>query len=172
MEEFTLEILSILAPLIRDLILVGVGGLGGFAFLRFWHKKEQRFFKNIQKPFIIFRLTDQQGDMELELEMLKNNGLFIPPTAVLTDARSLDWIEEQSLVIIAIDKNTTEDQFKAVYSKAAERGVPVIIYTLGDSRIELCDSELVKTYSKRVIVNQPLRLVSDIFTILSTSPEK
>jgi hypothetical protein len=172
MEDLTLEILKIFAPLLRDLLLVAIGGLGGFAFLRFWYKKEQRFFNNIQKPFIIFRLTDQQGDMELEMEMLKNNGLFSPPTAVLTDARSLDWINDQSLVIIAIDKNTTEDQFKFVYRKAAERGVPVIIYTLGDSRIPLCDSELVKTYSKRVIVNQPLRLVSDIFTILSTSPDK
>lgn len=171
MEDFILEALAILTPLIRDIILISIGGLGGVAFLRFWYKKERRFFKNIQKPFIIFRLTDGQGDMELELEMLKNNGLFSAPTAILADARSLDWINDQSLVIIAIDKNTTETQFETVYKKASERGIPVIIYTLGDSKIPLCDSDLVKTYSKRVIVNQPLRLVSDIFTILSTSPE-
>jgi len=165
MEALIIEILKILIPFI-------LGGVSGFTFLRFWYKKERRFFKNIQKPFVIFRLTNNQRDMELELEMLKNNGLFSTPTAVLTDARSLDSISGQSLVIIAIDKDTTETQFETVYKKSADQRVPVIIYTLGDSRIPLCDSELVKTYSKRVIVNQPLRLVSDIFTILSTSPDK
>jgi hypothetical protein len=59
--------------------------------------------------------------------------------------------------------------FKAVFDKAVSYKIPIIIYTYGDSKaLEPKHWNLLNNYQWYSVCNTPIRLISDIFTILST----
>lgn len=168
-----IEFIKPFLPLGRELLLaVLAAGLGSRLFFALWFRKERRLLRNLQKRIAIFRLTSNPSDMQMELEMIQSNGLFAEPKVFNSDPRTLEWAKDYALLIIAVDETSSEETFAAVYEKARAAEMPVVIYTMGRNRIPICDSPIVQTYSKRVVVNHPLRLLSDIFTILSTLPGK
>lgn len=136
-----------------------------------WHyKKEKRLFKNLSRPFEVYTISDNIKSMEVELNLIKKNGFFSKcPDNALKDIRNVQIADDLSLVILAIDSNTQENDFDNALNKISLLKKPLIIYTLGNRKIDwLFTNSNIKEYPLHTIATTPLRLVSDMFTILST----
>ncbi len=159
----------------RDVAIIAIDAIGfivvAILFLWFVFRRQWRLFKNISKPLIFINLTDVADGMSVEAAMLKKSGFFSTPE-VSSDPRSIDLIDRQSLIILGVGDTTNLERFKEIYTKIKGLTKPVIIYTLGnrDTSFLRDNNTLVKSYSFHTIATTPLRLVSDIFTILSTFP--
>ena len=143
-----------------------IGGLiGGLAWYRFFHKKERRLFKNIQRPIGIIATEDKP--MAHEAELLRRVGFF-DVGAPSSDSRAADIMNDFRLVIIGY--TPASQAFKDAFSAAKQREVPVIVYA-GPTKIGSDDIALLQSYSYHSMCNTPLRLISDIFAVMSTDPE-
>lgn len=153
-----LSILQFLWPIIGGII----GGLGWY---QFFHKKERRLFKNIQRPICIIATEDKS--MAHEAELLRRVGFFDVgnPTS---DGRAADLMNDKRLVIIGYTPDS--QAFKDAFNAAKQREVPVIVYA-GPTRISNDDMGLLQGYSHHSMCNTPLRLISDVFSVMSTYPE-
>ena len=104
--------------------------------------------------------------MEVEFDEISNNPLFNADFKTC-DIRKANNIDRKSLVIIGLGSDFF--YFKSVYQKATGYKIPIIIYTYGNSRaLEQQHWDLLNEYQWYSVCNTPIRLISDIFTILST----
>ncbi len=152
------NIIQLLWPLIAPL-------LGIWAWFRFFHKKEHRLFKNLQRPVGIIATEDKS--MTHESVLLKRVGFFNikDPSS---DGRAVDLMNGNRLIIIGYSPNS--QAFKDAFEAAKQRELPVIVYA-GPTRITEDDMKLLQSYSHHSMCNTPLRLISDVFTLMSTLPE-
>jgi hypothetical protein len=157
--EIAILIFKLLWPLIGGMI-------GGFAWFRFFHKKEHRLFKNIRRPIGIIATTD--SPMNHETQLLKRVGFFNvgEPSS---DGRAVDLMNGNRLIIIGYSPNS--QGFREAFIAAKAREIPVIVYA-GPTRIIPEDMTLLQSYSHHSMCNTPLRLISDVFAIMSTYPEE
>lgn len=156
--DTVLTIIQIVWPLLG-------GVIGASAWLRFFHKKERRLFKNIQRPIAVVATPDKP--MTHEVQLLKRVGFFNVGTPS-ADGRARDLLNGNRLLVIGYSPDSTI--FKEVFNAAAQREIPVIVYA-GPTRITPEDMELLQGYSHHSMCNTPLRLISDVFAMMSTYPE-
>jgi len=144
-----------------------IGGIiGGMIGVNFFLKKERRLFANIQRPISI--ISTDEMPMEHEVRLLDRVGFFNVGTPQ-SDGRSVDLLNGSRLVIIGYSPNS--DKFKSAFNAAKQREIPVIVYA-GPSRITQDDMTLLQSYSLHSMCNTPLRLISDVFSMMGTYPEK
>ena len=161
----------------RDMLGAAVWLIGvliiGVLFLLFVLRKQWRLFKNTAKPIIFINLSGINDGMDVEAKLLRRSGFFSSPE-VTNDSRSIDLLDKQSLVVLGISDETDGVQFEAIYRKITTLTKPVIIYTLGARGTAFIQKNegLIKGYSFHTIATTPLRLMGDIFSILSTFPEQ
>lgn len=153
-----LTIIQLLWPLIGGLI-------GSWGWFQFFHKKERRLFKNLQRPVQIISTPDKP--MNHESVLLKRVGFF-NITEPSSDGRAIDLMNGNRLVIIGYTPNS--QAFKDAFGAAKQREIPVIVYA-GPTRITDEDMKLLQSYSHHSMCNTPLRLTSDVFAMMSTLPE-
>jgi len=153
-----LSILQFLWPLIG-------GALGAAAWLSFFHKKERRLFKNIKRPICIIGTEDKP--MTHEAKLLRRVGFFNvgEPSA---DGRETDLLNGNRLAVIGYTPKS--QAFRDAFKAAKEREIPVVVYA-GPTRIDDNDMKLLQSYSHHSMCNTPLRLISDVFALMSTYPE-
>lgn len=144
--------------------LVG-GVVGAAAWLRFFHKKERRLFKNIKRPICVIGTTDKS--MTHEAKLLKRVGFFNVEEAT-ADGRETDLLNGSRLAIIGYTPGS--EKFKKAFNVAKHKEIPVVVYA-GPTRINNEDMELLQNYSHQSMCNTPLRLISDVFALMSTYPE-
>ena len=145
--EIAISILQLLWPIIGGMI-------GGFAWFRFFRKKENRLFKNIQRPIGI--IATEESPMTHEARLLKRVGFFNvgEPSS---DGRAVDLMNGNRLIIIGYSPNS--QGFKDAFNAAKAREIPVIVYA-GPTRITPEDMTLLQSYSHHSMCNTPLRLLS------------
>ncbi len=153
-----LTIIQILWPIIGGII-------GGLVWYQFFHKKERRLFKNIQRPIGIIATEDKS--MAHEAELLRRVGFFNVGNPS-SDGRAVDLMNGKRLVIIGYTPDS--QAFKEAFNAAKQREVPVVVYA-GPTRISNDDMALLQSYSHHSMCNTPLRLISDVFAVMSTYPE-
>lgn len=151
--------------LLQILISFIGGAIGAATWVRFFRKKEARLFKNIQRPIGIIGTSDMS--LQHEATLLKRVGFFNVETPS-SDVRAIDVLDDKRLVIIGYTPKSKE--FKEVFMAAKQRSIPVIVYS-GPGRIEPDDMAMLQGYSHHSMCNTPLRLVSDVFALMSTYPE-
>ncbi len=156
---------NLLLTLIQILISLIGGAIGAAAWVHFFRKKETRLFKNIQRPIGIIGTSDT--NMQHEAVLLERVGFF-NVTTPSSDVRAIDVLDNKRLVIIGYTPNS--EQFKEVFLAAKQRAIPVIVYS-GPARIDVEDMAMLQTYSHHSMCNTPLRLISDVFALMSTYPE-
>lgn len=156
---------NLLLTLVQILISLIGGAVGAAAWMRFFRKKETRLFKNIQRPIGIIGTSDTP--LQHEAALLRRVGFF-NVDAPSSDARAVDVLDDKRLVIIGYTPKSA--QFKEVFQAAKQRAIPVIVYS-GPARIEPDDMTMLQAYSHQSMCNTPLRLVSDVFALMSTYPE-
>ncbi len=142
------------------------GAIGGIAWVNFFQKKEQRLFKNIRRPISI--ISTEEMPMTHEARLLDRVGFFnvTPPQ---TDGRAPDLLNGSRLLILGYSPNS--EKFRVALAAAKQREIPVIVYA-GPSRITTEDMNLLQKYSLHSMCNTPLRLISDVFTLMGTYPEE
>lgn len=143
-----------------------VGGLiGTWGWFQFFHKKERRLFKNLQRPIGIISTEDKP--MAHESILLKMVGFF-DIKEPSSDGRAIDLMNGNRLIIIGYSPNSQD--FKNAFNAAKQHEIPVIVYA-GPTRITEEDMKLLQGYSHHSMCNTPLRLISDVFAMMSTLPE-
>lgn len=131
----------------------------------FFYRKERRLYKNIKRSIGIF--PTESIDMKHEKNLLDRTKLFDVHMAA-TDVRAKDCITDHRLAIIGYSPES--DMFREVFCDAKKEKIPVIVYSK-PGRIDKEDMELIQGYSNQSMCNTPLRLISDVFAIMSTYPE-
>jgi hypothetical protein len=159
------SIIQALIPMIPSAV---IAVLSTWAWCRWWLKREIRLIKNLNRPILILGTEDQPLDHEVDL--LKRTELFPHLEGPKPDPRSVDLLNGKRLAIIGYSPN---EHFRNAYKAAQVREIPVLVYAAPDqiSR-ESGDMELIRSYSHHSLCNTPLRLVSDVFALMSTYPEK
>ncbi|MGC9605767.1 MAG: hypothetical protein ABSF56_03400 [Minisyncoccia bacterium] len=134
------------------------------AFSVFFFKKEIRLFLNRRRPIKIFMADGV--NMGAEVEMLRKSKLFKieEPT---TDHRQCDGIGNHSLIIIGYKRQMAG--LSDIVNAARTAKIPVIVYA--KEQLEETDKSLLNSYSWHSVCNFPLKLMNDVFTILSTFPK-
>lgn len=147
------------------------GFLGALSYLRILYRKEKLILDNLKRPIKVFFPQMSNGDdMEMEYNLLSRSGLFNVerPTS---DVRDMVGVQNHSLIILGCNKKMKN--FDAVFDGAAQKKIPVVIYTFGNNEaLTPGHWKKLKTYPYYSVCNTPLRLVSDVFTLISTFPNK
>lgn len=134
-------------------------------FLRFFFLKERRLYKNRKRPIMIFKSKDQS--MELETKLLRDSKFFNIPEDPTDRHQNTDRIKNHGLIIVGYSPGM--DGFKNILTTAKDKQIPIIIYAVpGAIDTKGDDYKLICSYSYNCMCNFPLRLVNDVFTILST----
>jgi len=152
--------------LITFAVYFALGALTCFAFLRFFFRKEIRLFNNRCRPIMIFKSTDE--DMEIETKLLRDSKLFNVPEDPTNKHQNIDRIKNHSLIIIGYSEGMAN--FDDIFNGAKNAGVPVIIYSKNKIPDDVFNK--LRNYSWYSTCQVPLRLINDVFTILSTFPNK
>lgn len=138
-----------------------------FGFFRFFFLKERRLFKNRKRPIMVFKSKEQS--MDTETKLLRDSKFFNIPEDPTDNHKNTDRIKNHGLIIVGYSKGM--NGFQEILSAAKSKQIPIIIYATSDviDRNGNDYKEICK-YSYQSICNFPLRLVNDVFTILSTFP--
>jgi len=146
-----------------------VGVAAAIAYIRSFFKRERIISNNLKRPIKIFYPSGNAMDnMDMEFKLLAKSGLFNveKPT---NDSRDTVNITNHSLVILGCDKKM--GNFDDVFNKVQQEKIPVLLYTFGDNEALKPEHWLkLKQYPYYSVCNSPLRLGSDVFTVLSTFP--
>lgn len=148
-------------------LVLGIGFIAfWFGFLRFSIFKALRLFRNRQRPIMIFKSKGE--DMQVETKLLRDCKLFNIPEEPTDKLQDINRITNHCLVIIGY--STAMKDFNKIYEGVQRFGVPVIIYSKGN--IPVNSMKTIKEYPWYSVCQVPLRLLNDVFTVLSTFPEK
>lgn len=151
-------------------IIIFIAALGVY----FWvfYKKERLLTKNLSRAIILYYPTGKNFDIEEGL--LKDAKLFKIDKSSDNPVHIIDSLhaKKHSLIIAGFDPSDRNNFYK-VFEKAAEKSLPFIVYTFGNNQaMEGKDWKKLTNYSYYSVVNSPLRLLNDVFAILSTFPKK
>lgn len=150
--------------LLQLLITLATGAIGAALYSSFFFQKERRLFKNIKRPIGV--VATESKSMTHEVELLRKVGFFNIGNPS-SDPRCMDLMKDVRLVIIGY---TANQHFRDCYTEATRLGIPVVIYAR-QGEIEKDDWSHIEKYTNYSICNTPLRLISDVFAIMSTYPE-
>jgi hypothetical protein len=146
--------------LVSAVVAIIVGVIWGLLFFR----RERRIFKNLRRSIGI--ISTPETTMDHEYKLIRRAGLF-KVTEPSSDNRAIDLMQKHRLIIIAYSNSA---DFKTAYDRIRHWGIPVIIYAkFGDIPKE--EFPYIEKYTNHTICNTPLRLISDVFAIMSTYPE-
>ncbi len=151
---------AIILLIITNIILL-------ISFLKFFLSKEFRLFQNVKRPIKIIRT--KKNLMENEIETLKRVGFFNLSEDPFFDHKNLDMIDGHSLVILGYSRDM--NNFNDVIDKLENKKIPLIVYSIDQLKTEDL-AYLRNKYSWYSLCNFPLKLLNDVFTILSTFPFK
>jgi FlaA1/EpsC-like NDP-sugar epimerase len=142
--------------------VIGATSIGLFAF-----RKARRMSKNLSRPFAIVGSTDDK--MAYEKQLLDSTKFFKPISLLDGDHRAADLIDsDYRLVVLRYEADS--DHFWSVYEKLQSKQMPVIVYAK-PSEIKNEDIQRVQKYLHHTLCNTPVRLLSDVWAIMSTYPE-
>lgn len=149
-----------------------VGGLGGGAIAyrkarkQFSAKKENRLFANIQRPVAL--IPTKNDPLDLEKRLLESIDFFnVDP--LTPDVRNLDSITNKYRMAIICYEDT--DRFWRMFESLADRTIPMVIYSKPAEIKTDQLSRIQNYYTRYTLCNTPVRLVSDVFAIMSVYPE-
>ena len=164
--------LATILSFLLQLILLGLAGVAGSAIgfkkasKKFHNKKEKRLFDNIQRPVAL--MPSKADGLEVESRLLKAVDFFTVDL-LPTDVRSLDEITAKYRLVIV--RYESSERFWRIFGALADRQIPIIIYSK-PAEIKVPELEKIQGYySRYTLCNTPVRLVSDVFAIMSVYPE-
>lgn len=155
--------------LIGIVIAFFAGIAAAVAYINSFYKRERIIFNNLKRPIKMFYPSSSSGNsMDMEFKLLTKSGLFNveKPT---NDSRDTVNITNHSLVILGCNKQMAN--FDSIFDKVQQEKIPILVYTFGDNEALKPEHwKKLNKYPYYSVCNSPLRLVSDVFTVMSTFP--
>lgn len=149
-------------------ILGVVGGVSGLtAYAKFRKAKDNRLYRNIKRPFAV--ISTEQQPLTHEVDLLERTK-FLKPQHFGVGGRSLQLLGDIKPRLLVIGYSPNSTTYKQAFDYARNHSLPLVIFTprqITDPQ-DLAD---IKTYSFGSLCQTELRLVSDIFSVMSTFPE-
>lgn len=160
-----MDILSILSNIQFLWFLIG-SLVTVTAFLILFFKKEKRLFKNLKRPVAI--IASREDTMSQETELLQRVGFF--DIHLLQDSqRGIDLVDNRyRMVILRYQKDS--ESFWKTFDSLTGKTIPVVVFAK-PGEIDGPDIKRIQGYSLHTLCNTPLRLISDVFAVMSTYPE-
>ncbi len=141
----------------------GILGLGGgIAGARFILKKERRLLSNMKRQVVVISTENQMMDHEAEL--LERVGYF-KVKRVSSDVRNLTLLDGSAVIVVGYSPNS--QVYEGSFDYAKSHKLPFIVFA-GKHRLSNEDRDVLKTYSFSSLCETDLRLVSDVFAVMST----
>ena len=155
---------NLIVRVLEEVVPPAFGAAIGAGFVGFVLRGQRRLFKNIRRPIQVIGTGSQT--MNHEADLLRRVGLFhvVGPSS---DVRVIDTFGDKRLVVVGFSPNA---DFRAVYQAAGRRELPIVVFAQPGA-IQKEDLAFIQAYSHHSICNTPLRLISDVFAIMSTYPE-
>ncbi|HSW74877.1 MAG TPA: hypothetical protein VLG16_03335 [Candidatus Saccharimonadales bacterium] len=157
--------IATIAEFLLSALIALSGGALLFGYIKKMRPVWKRFTSNIEREIAVISSDDQL--MEHEAELLRKVGYFKKITSVAPDARNLDLLDSAALLVVGYTPNSRI--YKEALAYAKSRGVPIIVYS-GKHRLTNDDRDKLKDYTYSSLCETDLRLVSDVFAVMSTIP--
>lgn len=140
-------------------------------------RREINFQRNLKRPVLIIKPTDAEVrnneskynvpmNMKREINLLKKSQLFSIEGPITADEVATK-IMNHGLIVIGYCEGM--GSFQDVLNTVKAKQIPIIIYTFGlNNLLSSHDLAETKKYPWHTLSNFPVRLVSEVFSILST----
>lgn len=149
--------------------VIGVGAGVGLVSVKLLYKKEKRILANLQRPLAV--IPAKQGSMDHETRLLEDVGFF-SIDKLSADERSVDLITKSHRLAVLQYDPSEKGHFWGIYEQMQTRQIPVIVYAKPDEIPRSTDHlRRIQKYSLHTMCNTPLRLLSDVASIMATYPE-
>lgn len=161
-----IEIIKSNGPqILQGAMQIGLGAGGGAAVVKLALKKQRRVLANLQRPIMV--IGTETSDMEDQIKLLSEVGLF-SVTSHRGD-KATDFVKaEHRLIVLGYSDS---ECFNRAFDFAKTRGMPVLVYAKPGA-IPPDGMARISGYSYASVCNTDLRLISDVFAVMSTFPEK
>ncbi len=127
-------------------------------------KMWRRLAKNCKREIIIF--SSGSEDMKIETDLLRATEFF----KITKDPFPNHALQITANCLVIIGYSDPMENFDKILREVETRRLPVIIYS--KKRLPDDITNRIKEYPLHSICQTPLRLISDVFAILSTFPNK
>jgi len=162
-----LKLLKENGPLIGQwLISLGLGATGGLGAAKLAVKRQRRVMANLRRPIIVIGTPGQ--DLKDQHRLLKKVDLFEVSDHADGEKASDYLTTEHRLMVLGYSATA---EYKKAFEKARSCRLPVLIYAKPGA-VSKEDLDEISGYSFASLCNTDLRLVSDVFALMSTFPEK
>jgi len=166
MEEITKFIADNGPQLLQWTVTLAVGAGGGWGAFRLAAKRHRRVMSNLRRPVMIIGTTDT--DLTDQQRLLRAVDLF-DVSDVHRGEKAIDFISaEHRLLILGYSDSPL---FPRAFECARSKQIPVLVYAKPGA-VPNAQMSKICGYSFASICNTDLRLVSDVFALMSTFPEK
>lgn len=166
MTALTLEDAANIANIVEVaiwLIITISGGALAIGYIAKMRPVWKRFTENVQRQVAV--ISTEQQPMEHEAELLERVGYFNKVKRVDADARNLTLLDGSAVIVVGYSPNSTV--YKETFEYAKTHKLPLIVFS-GRNRLSNEDRDALKSYSFSSLCETDLRLVSDVFAVMST----
>lgn len=152
-------------------IIALLGGIGGIVaykgYRKFRKAKDVRLYQNISRPFAV--VSTEQQSMTNEVDLLERADFFKPEHFGI-GGRSLQLLGDIKPRLLVIGYSPNSTTYKAALDYARTHTLPVVVFARQHRMTpnELAD---LKAYNFSSLCETELRLISDVFSVMSTFPE-
>ncbi len=156
--------IATIAQLVLAIVVTFGGSFLVVQYVRRMRPVWKRFAENVGREVAV--ISTEKQSMEHEADILKRVGFFkVKPVAA--DARNLNLIRGSVLLVVGYSPNSKIYRETFAYAKAND--LPLIVFS-GKHRLSDEDRTKLKEYSFSSLCETELRLVSDVFAVISTFP--
>lgn len=141
------------------------GGLLAVQYITKMRPVWKRFAQNVGREVAV--ISTEKQSMKHEAELLDRVGYF-KIKQVDADARNLNLLRGSLLLVVGYSPDSKV--YKETFAYAKSNDLPIIVFS-GKHRLSNEDRDSLKEYSFSSLCETELRLVSDVFAVISTFPK-
>jgi hypothetical protein len=154
-----------IASVVLQFVVAFGGGFLAIGYIKKMRPVWKRFSENISRRVAVIS-TEEQA-MEHEANVLEQVGYF-KIKRISADIRNLDLIRNCSLLVVGYSPNS--EMYKASLDYAKSRRLPIVVFS-GKHRLSKEVKNNLRSYSFSSLCETELRLVADVFAVMSTFPK-
>lgn len=149
-------------------IIGGTAGALAYRKSRKFHKvKDNRLYRNIQRPFAV--VSTEQQSLTHEIDLLERTKFF-KPEHFGAGGRNLQLLGDIKPRLLVVGYSPNSTIYQDAFDYARTHSLPLVVFT-PHQIADRPDLDAIKAYSFGSLCQTELRLVSDVFSVMSTFPE-
>lgn len=157
--------IATIAQFVFWLIVTFGGGIVVVGYIKKMRPVWKRFSNNVSRQVAV--VSTEKQPMEHEADLLSRVGYF-KIKLLSADSRNINLI--RGSVMIVVGYSPKSEVYKTALEYAKANDLPIVVYS-GKHRLSNEERDELKSYSFSSLCETELRLVSDVFAVMSTFPE-